>query len=65
MMRVELDLDMFSIWKFIIREMFKIVTCTLKHDYGSISTESMISLEPFWNNFHIIFKLQDPKTVDL
>ena len=64
MMRFELYFDMFSFWEVIIREMFKIESFTLKNDPESISNDSRMSPESFRSNFHIIFDLQDPKTVD-
>ena len=64
MMRFELDFHMFSFWEVIIREMFKIVACALKNDPRSISNDSRITPESFRSDFHIIFDLQDPKTVD-
>ena len=63
MLRFELDFDIFSFGEVIIREMFKIVIFTLKNDHESISNDSSISPESFRSNFHIIFDLQDPKTV--
>ena len=64
MLRFELDFDIFSFWEVIIREMFKIESFTLKNDPESISNDSRMSPESFRSNFHIIFDLQDPKTVD-
>ena len=63
MLRFELDFGVFSFWEFITRGKIKILTCTLKNDPGSVSNDSRMSPESFRSNFHIIFTLQDPKTV--
>ena len=44
--------------------MFKIVTFEKKNDPESIPNDSRIGPEPFGSNYHIIFALRDPKTVD-
>ena len=36
----------------------------MKNDHGSISNNSKITPESFRTNFHIIFTLQDPKTIN-
>ena len=46
------------------RNIFKLCMFTLKNDPESISNNFKITPESFRSNFHIIFSLPDPKTID-
>ena len=50
--------------EFIIRNMFQIWPFEPRNGSGLISNKFKIIPESFWSNFHIIFLIQGPKSID-